>query len=246
LGKTTALRMLTTLLRPTAGTAVVAGCDLLRDPLGVRMRIGYVPQAIGQTAGGTDPNCLVSEEMVDPGPGVRPAGRAGGRADQAADRAAWPDRRRSPGRPAAPAAGVLIGLLFVAVVAMSLSATSYAVGPLLKSEDALAPLLNMVMVPLMLLSGIMLPMTLGPHWLRDAARVTPFGYIINAMRDAFAGHYFTTVVAERVAVAIGLAIACLWLAGRALRQGECPSPGSGRRRRGSWPDTVSAAAAGWR
>jgi ABC-type uncharacterized transport system ATPase subunit len=34
-GKTTTLRMLTTLLRPTAGTATVAGADLLRDPLGV-------------------------------------------------------------------------------------------------------------------------------------------------------------------------------------------------------------------
>jgi ABC-2 type transport system ATP-binding protein len=63
-GKTTTLRMLNTLLRPTAGTATVAGCDLLRDPVGVRRRIGYVPQAIGATAGGTDPNCLVSEELA--------------------------------------------------------------------------------------------------------------------------------------------------------------------------------------
>ncbi|MDR2983967.1 MAG: ATP-binding cassette domain-containing protein [Nocardiopsaceae bacterium] len=63
-GKTTTLRMLTTLLRPTAGTATVAGCDLLRDPVGVRRRIGYVPQAIGVTAGGTDPNALVGEEMA--------------------------------------------------------------------------------------------------------------------------------------------------------------------------------------
>jgi len=31
-GKTTTLRMLTTLLRPTAGTATVAGADLLADP----------------------------------------------------------------------------------------------------------------------------------------------------------------------------------------------------------------------
>ena len=65
----------------------------------------------------------------------------------------------------APLPGVLIGLGFVAVVAVSLAAVSYAVGLLLKSEDALAPLLNMIMVPLMLLSGIMLPMTLGPLWL---------------------------------------------------------------------------------
>src|SRR5215467_8207287 len=63
-GKTTTLRMLTTLLRPTAGSASVAGRDLLRDPVGVRRRIGYVPQAIGATAGGTDPACLVSEELA--------------------------------------------------------------------------------------------------------------------------------------------------------------------------------------
>jgi ABC-2 type transport system ATP-binding protein len=64
-GKTTTLRMLTTLLRPTAGTASVAGADLLKDPLGVRRRIGYVPQAIGATMGGTDPACLVGEELAD-------------------------------------------------------------------------------------------------------------------------------------------------------------------------------------
>ena len=64
-GKTTTLRMLTTLLEPTAGEATVAGADLRRNPLEVRRRIGYVPQAIGQTMGGTDPECLVSEELLD-------------------------------------------------------------------------------------------------------------------------------------------------------------------------------------
>jgi ABC-2 type transport system ATP-binding protein len=64
-GKTTTLRMLTTLLAPTAGTATVAGADLLRDPVGVRRRIGYVPQAIGQTMGGTDNQCTVAEEILD-------------------------------------------------------------------------------------------------------------------------------------------------------------------------------------
>jgi ABC-2 type transport system ATP-binding protein len=62
-GKTTTLRMLTTLLKPSAGTATVAGADLLRDPVGVRRKIGYVPQAIGVTAGGSDPNCTVGEEL---------------------------------------------------------------------------------------------------------------------------------------------------------------------------------------
>jgi ABC-2 type transport system ATP-binding protein len=62
-GKTTTLRMLTTLLKPTSGHATVAGADLLRDPLGVRRRIGYVAQAIGETAGGSDPNSTVAEEL---------------------------------------------------------------------------------------------------------------------------------------------------------------------------------------
>jgi ABC-2 type transport system ATP-binding protein len=70
-GKTTTLRMLTTLLRPTAGTATVAGADLLRDPLGVRKRIGFVPQAIGQTQGGTSDNSLVIEELLDQGKAYR-------------------------------------------------------------------------------------------------------------------------------------------------------------------------------
>lgn len=43
-GKSTSLRMLTTLIPPTEGSAVVAGCDILRDPAGVRARIGYVGQ----------------------------------------------------------------------------------------------------------------------------------------------------------------------------------------------------------
>jgi len=116
----------------------------------------------------------------------------------------------------APIFGVLIGLGFVALVAVSLAAVSYAVGLLLKSEDALAPLLQTVMVPLMLLSGIMLPMTLGPHWLRGIAKATPFGYIINAMRDAFAGHYFNAIMVEGICVAVGLAAVCLWLASRAF------------------------------
>lgn len=49
-GKTTTLKMLCTLLEPTDGTAEVAGCDLRRDPEGVRRRIGYVAQG-GTTAG---------------------------------------------------------------------------------------------------------------------------------------------------------------------------------------------------
>jgi ABC-2 type transport system ATP-binding protein len=58
-GKTTTQRMLSTLLAPTAGEATVAGCDLRRDPVGVRLRIGYVAQG-----GSTNPRSLVDEELM--------------------------------------------------------------------------------------------------------------------------------------------------------------------------------------
>src|SRR3989304_3662718 len=43
-GKTTTLRMLATLLPPTAGEATVAGVDLRRDPQEGRRRVGEGPQ----------------------------------------------------------------------------------------------------------------------------------------------------------------------------------------------------------
>jgi sodium transport system ATP-binding protein len=41
-GKTTLLRVLSTALRPTAGTAAFDGVDIVRDPLAVRRRLGFL------------------------------------------------------------------------------------------------------------------------------------------------------------------------------------------------------------
>jgi ABC-2 type transport system ATP-binding protein len=45
-GKSTLIRMLTTLVKPTEGTAIIAGCDVVKDPNGVRHAIGVIPQAM--------------------------------------------------------------------------------------------------------------------------------------------------------------------------------------------------------
>jgi ABC-2 type transport system ATP-binding protein len=46
-GKTTTIKMLNTLIRPTSGTATVAGFDIIKSPAEVRKRIGYVAQDVG-------------------------------------------------------------------------------------------------------------------------------------------------------------------------------------------------------
>ena len=61
-GKTTTLRMLTTLLRPTAGTATVAGYDVATQPVQVRRSIGYCSQ-VGSTFSGA----YAGDEVVDHG-----------------------------------------------------------------------------------------------------------------------------------------------------------------------------------
>jgi ABC-2 type transport system permease protein len=118
----------------------------------------------------------------------------------------------------APVAAVFIGFGFIVLVAIGLASVSYATGLLVKSEDAFAPLINTIVVPLLLLSGIFLPLTLGPGWLQGIARISPFRYIIDAMRQAYLGHYFNTLMIEGIAVAVGMAAIFLWLGSRVFVQ----------------------------
>ena len=45
-GKSTTMKILTTYLHPTSGTATVGGMDVLENPLGVRKIIGYLPEVL--------------------------------------------------------------------------------------------------------------------------------------------------------------------------------------------------------
>jgi ABC-2 type transport system permease protein len=118
----------------------------------------------------------------------------------------------------APLIGILIGLGFVFLLAVSLASLSYATGLLTKSEDAFAPLLNMVMVPVLLLSGILLPMSLAPPWLNALSHVNPFRYIVEAMRSVFLGQYATAEVAAGAVVAVVLAVLSVTVGVRTFRR----------------------------
>jgi ABC-2 type transport system ATP-binding protein len=63
-GKTTTLRILATLLSPTAGTARVAGFDIAHQAAEVRKRIGYVAQAGGSYRESTGREELVIQGRI--------------------------------------------------------------------------------------------------------------------------------------------------------------------------------------
>ncbi len=87
----------------------------------------------------------------------------------------------------APAGGVMLALLVVALLGAAFSALSYGTALILKSEDALAPLLNGIAIPILLLSGILLPMTIAPVWLQNLSEVNPIKHVVDGVRAFFRG-----------------------------------------------------------
>src|SRR2546426_5724726 len=70
-------------------------------------------------------------------------------------------------------AGAVVTLALLALIGFVFAPLSYTAGLLLKSEDALAPLVNFVAMPMLLLSGVLLPLALAPDWLRFIASLNP-------------------------------------------------------------------------
>lgn len=85
----------------------------------------------------------------------------------------------------APWVGVVLTLVVVALLGGAFASVSYALALTLKSEDAFAPLLNAVVLPVLLLSGILLPMTLAPGWLQAVSDVNPLEHVVEGTRAFF-------------------------------------------------------------
>ncbi|WP_189426361.1 ABC transporter permease [Devosia pacifica] len=113
-----------------------------------------------------------------------------------------------------PIWAVLIGLVLIAMLGAAFSYISYAVGLMTKSEDAFAPLVNTVALPVLLLSGILLPMSLAPAWLQVLSAINPFKHIVDALRAIFRGEVLSPVVALGLVLAIALIALGAWFGNR--------------------------------
>lgn len=116
-----------------------------------------------------------------------------------------------------PVDALALGMVLVMLLAASFSALSYAAGLALKSEDAFAPLINTFALPILLLSGILLPMSLAPRWLRIVSDINPFKHMVEALREVFRGEVFTSTIALGFGLAVALALFSGWLGTRVFR-----------------------------
>jgi ABC-2 type transport system permease protein len=111
---------------------------------------------------------------------------------------------------------VLLAYLLLSLIALMLSALSYGIALKLRSEDALAQLLNTIGQPVLLLSGILLPMAFAPAWLRHVARWNPFAWAVDAARALFDGRPGDPSVWKALVILGVLTVACVTWASRSF------------------------------
>ncbi|WP_406013237.1 ABC transporter permease [Streptomyces sp. NBC_00984] len=118
----------------------------------------------------------------------------------------------------APLPGVLIGFAFVGLLTVALASLSYALAMKVATPQEFGPVINAVTMPVMLLSGLMLPMTLGPAWLDITSHFTPLRYLVDAVRDAYVGSYATSHMLYGAVVAAAFAAAAVAVGARVFRR----------------------------
>ena len=116
--------------------------------------------------------------------------------------------------------GFIVALVLLALIGLIMTTFSYTVALAVKSEDVLAPVINAVFLPVLLLSGILLPMALAPKWLQWVAAFNPFSHAVDAMRSLFAGVVGSGAVALGVGLMLALTVISLFFAGRAFSKSQ--------------------------
>ncbi|ACQ82124.1 ABC-2 type transporter [Beutenbergia cavernae DSM 12333] len=107
---------------------------------------------------------------------------------------------------------VLVGLLILGVFGIGAGALSYALAIVSrKTEWMFWAVQQSVTFPLLLLSGMMLPLETGPGWMQTVSRANPLTYIVDAERALFAGTFSDPVIlwgalAAIATCAVGLAV----------------------------------------
>lgn len=104
---------------------------------------------------------------------------------------------------------LLVGLLVL--IGLTMVSFSYAMTLMIRDQGALAGILSTLTVPLLLLSGVLLPMNLAPEFLQTLSQLNPFTHGVDAARALVNGHLGDASILRSIGIFSGLAaLALLW------------------------------------
>ena len=106
--------------------------------------------------------------------------------------------------------GLILTALMMIMIGLCMSPVSYALALTVKSEDALGPILNFFSQPMLLLSGVLLPLTLAPLWLKNVSAFNPLKYVVDAARAIFNGDIANASVWHGFAILGVLVVLSFW------------------------------------
>jgi ABC-2 type transport system permease protein len=112
--------------------------------------------------------------------------------------------------------GVVVVLALIALIGLLTASIAYAVALWVRSEDSYAPIIFTSSLPILLLSGVLLPLGLAPQWLRNVAAVNPLSYAVDAARAVFLGHLSDPSVAKGVLIMAVLSVVAILFGARAF------------------------------
>jgi len=116
-------------------------------------------------------------------------------------------------------AGMLVGLVLLSLFGLGFGALSYTLALASRNRDWLFwGVQQATIFPLMILSGLLLPLDNGPEWMRVAAALNPVRYVVDAERALFAGDFGSPSVLWGFAAAGILAVVGLAVGIRAMKR----------------------------
>ena len=114
--------------------------------------------------------------------------------------------------------GIVATFGVLALVALVVAPLSYSAALILKSEDAFAPLVQGIVMPLLLLSGILLPMALAPDWLRFLSSINPLTHAVDAARALFNADWGNAEIGIGLVITAALAVVAVWISSRTFNR----------------------------
>ena len=96
--------------------------------------------------------------------------------------------------------GLAVLVVLLSVLMITMSAFSVATALVTKDISSFAAIINGLNLPVLLLAGVLLPITLGPTWMRVLAHFNPLYYAVEGARALSAGAYANPAVWQAFAV----------------------------------------------